>query len=451
MDYEAVIGLEVHVQLDTRTKMFCGCPNDFGGEPNTRVCPVCLGYPGALPAANREAVRKALVAGLMCGCEAAARSRFHRKSYFYPDMPRNYQISQYDQPLCRGGSLLVGGSLGFSGAPAPVRRFRLARVHLEEDTGKLTHMGDCSGVDFNRAGVPLLEIVTCPDLHTPDDAYDVLTALKQTLQYAGVSACDMEKGQLRCDVNVSVRPCGQEALGAKVELKNLNSFRAVYHALEYETRRQTETVRAGGAVRQETRGWDEARRATVLLRAKEEAHDYRYIPEPDLPPLEIPAAWVAEIAAGLPEGPVQRRTRFVAEYGLTAYEAAVLTADKALADYFEEAARSCPKPRLAAGWVITELAGALAAAGLGLAQSPVSPRALGELVSLVAGGPLSGRLAKDVFAEMFRSGRGAHAIVAERGLRQVSDAGALAALARQAVAANPRAAVWVSRMRRIGA
>jgi aspartyl-tRNA(Asn)/glutamyl-tRNA(Gln) amidotransferase subunit B len=439
MDYEAVIGLEVHTQLITRSKMFCGCANDFGGEPNTRVCPVCLGYPGVLPTINREAVRKTVMAGLVCGCEVTGPSKFDRKNYFYPDMPKNYQLSQYDQPLCRGGAVSLEAGAGFSGAPLPARRIGLTRMHLEEDTGKLTHLERCSAVDFNRAGVPLLEIVTDPDLRTADEAYAFLSALKQAMQYAGVSTCDMEKGQMRCDVNVSVRPVGRQAFGEKVEVKNLNSFRAVHRSLEYEIGRQVAEIRAGGAIQQETRGWDDAAGATFLQRTKENAHDYRYFPEPDLMPLEISPAWVAEIAAGLPEAPQARRQRFVTQYGLTEYDAAVLTAEQGTAAYFEAVARACPNPKLAANWVITELTGALAQAGLALAQSPVSAAALAELVSLISGATLSGKMAKEVFAEMLRTGTGAMAIVAEKGLQQVTDSGAIGEFARQAIQANPGA------------
>jgi len=439
MDYEAVIGLEVHTQLITRSKMFCGCANEFGGEPNTRVCPVCLGYPGVLPTINREAVRKTLMAGLVCGCEVTGSSKFDRKNYFYPDMPKNYQLSQYDRPLCRGGALAIGGGTGFSGAPLPAKTVRLTRMHLEEDTGKLTHMGRCSAVDLNRAGVPLLEIVSEPDLRSPDEAYAFLTALKQAMQYAGVSTCDMEKGQMRCDVNVSVRPVGQQAFGEKVEIKNLNSFRAVHLALQYEIGRQIAELRGGGRIRQETRGWDDVAGATFVQRTKEDAHDYRYFPEPDLMPLEITPEWVAEIAATLPEAPDARRRRFLSQYGLSDYDAAMLTAEKATADYFEAAAASGRNPKTVANWVITELAGALAQAGLTLAQAPVTPAALGELTGLIDDATISGKIAKDVFAEMLRTGQGAKAIVAAKGLRQVTDSGAIAEFARQAIAANPGA------------
>jgi aspartyl-tRNA(Asn)/glutamyl-tRNA(Gln) amidotransferase subunit B len=437
MDYEAVIGLEVHTQLITRSKMFCGCANDFGGEPNTRVCPVCLGYPGVLPTINREAVRKTVMAGLVCGCEVTGPSKFDRKNYFYPDMPKNYQLSQYDQPFCRGGGVALEAGAGFSGAPLLPRRIGLTRMHLEEDTGKLTHLERCSAVDFNRAGVPLLEIVTDPDLRTADEAYAFLSALKQAMQYAGVSTCDMEKGQMRCDVNVSVRPRGQAAFGEKVEIKNLNSFRAVHRSLEYEIERQVAAVRAGRAIQQETRGWDDAAGATFVQRTKENAHDYRYFPEPDLMPLEVTPAWVAEIAAGLPEAPVARRQRFVQQYGVSEYDAVVLTAERGSADYFEAVARACPNPKLAANWVTTELAGALAQAGLTLAQSPVSAVALAELVGLISAATLSGKMAKEVFAEMFRTAKSAQAIVSEKGLQQVTDSGAIGELARQAIQASP--------------
>ncbi|NLF18453.1 MAG: Asp-tRNA(Asn)/Glu-tRNA(Gln) amidotransferase subunit GatB, partial [Lentisphaerae bacterium] len=319
------------------------------------------------------------------------------------------------------------------------RAVRLTRMHLEEDTGKLTHLGSCSAVDLNRAGVPLLEIVTEPDLHSPDEAYAFLTALKQTLQYAGVSTCDMEKGQMRCDVNISVRPVGQERLGDKVEIKNLNSFRAVHLALQHEIRRQVDAVRAGARVRQETRGWDDVAGETVPQRSKEDAHDYRYFPEPDLMPLDISAAWAAAIAAALPEPPPRRRQRFVAQFGISEYDAAMLTAERATADYFEAAAASGRHPKTVANWVITELAGALAQAGLGIEQSPVAPTALGELTGLIDDGTISGRIAKDVFAEMLRTGAGAAAIVEARGLRQVSDEGAIDGFVRQAIEAHPAA------------
>lgn len=439
MRYEAVIGLEVHTQLITRSKMFCGCPNAFGGEPNTRVCPICLGYPGVLPVINQEAVRKTLMAGLMCGCEVEGPSKFDRKHYFYPDMPKNYQISQYDQPLCRGGTVLLPGGVGFSGRPLPAKAVRLTRMHLEEDTGKLTHMGRVSAVDFNRAGVPLLEIVTEPDLRSADEAYAFLAALKQLMQYAGVGSCDMEKGQMRCDVNISIRPVGSTTLGEKVEIKNLNSFRAVHRSILFEIDRQAELLSGGGSVRQETRGWDDAAGLTVLQRTKEDAHDYRYFPEPDLMPMDISRAVIDEVAAALPEAPAARRRRFAESFGLPDVDAGILTAERATADYFEAAAAGCPNPRAAANWIITELNGALSAAGLSLHQSPVAAPAIAELVSLIENQTISGKIAKDVFAEMFATGKGAAAIVAERGLRQVTDTAAIGGFVKQAIQANPGA------------
>jgi aspartyl-tRNA(Asn)/glutamyl-tRNA(Gln) amidotransferase subunit B len=435
MEYEAVIGLEVHTQLITRSKMFCGCPNAFGGEPNTRVCPVCLGYPGVLPVINREAVRKTLMAGLMCGCEVVGRSKFDRKNYFYPDMPKNYQLSQYDLPFCRGGGVRIGGP-GFSGAPVAERTIALPRMHLEEDTGKLTHMGRCSGVDFNRAGVPLLEIVTEPEMHTPDEAYAFLVALKELMQYAGVSRCDMEKAQMRCDVNVSVRPVGTRKLGEKIEIKNLNSFRAVHRALEYEIERQAEALDNGEALRQETRGWDDDAGLTVVQRTKEDAHDYRYFPEPDLMPVEVTSEWVEQIRATLPEAPRDRRERFRREWGLSAYDAGVLTAEKALADYFEETARAAGNAKAAANWIMTELIRELGEAGIGIAESPVSAGALAELIGLIDKGTISGKIAKTVFAEMVASGKAPGVIVEEKGLVQVSDTGAIEAFVQQAIDEN---------------
>ncbi len=438
MEYEAVIGLEVHTQLITRSKMFCGCPNGFGGQPNTRVCAVCLGYPGVLPVINREAVRKTLMAGLTCGCEVGGPSKFDRKNYFYPDMPKNYQLSQYDLPLCRGGGVPISGS-GFSGDPLQPRTLRLTRMHLEEDTGKLTHLGSVSGVDFNRAGIPLLEIVSEPEMHSPDEAYAFLTTLKRMMQYAGVSNCDMEKAQMRCDVNVSVRPSGETRFGEKIEVKNLNSFRAVHRALTYEIQRQREALAAGRSLRQETRGWDDEIGTTFVQRTKEDAHDYRYFPEPDLLPLEIDETWIAEIGAELPEGPRERQRRFVEDWGITPYDAAVLTADRGTADYYEAAARTGGNPKAIANWIITELTRELGERDLPISRSPVSPAALAELIGLIDDQTISGKIAKRVFADMAESGKPPKEIVAEKGLVQVTDAGAIDAFVQAAVEANPNA------------
>jgi aspartyl-tRNA(Asn)/glutamyl-tRNA(Gln) amidotransferase subunit B len=438
MNYEAVIGLEVHVQALTASKMFCACANRFGAEPNTLVCPVCLGYPGALPVMNAEAVKKTIEIGLMCGCAIALRSKFDRKSYFYPDMPKNYQISQYDLPLCGLGHLAVGGK-GFSGDPLPDKVIGITRIHLEEDVGKLNHFGRSSGVDYNRAGVPLMEVVSEPDMRSADEAYAYLTVLKQICEYAGVSSCDMEKGQMRCDVNVSVRPVGETKLGTKIEIKNLNSFRSVHRSLLYEIERQTEAVRAGEKLRQETRRWDDALGQTFVMRVKEQAHDYRYFPEPDLMPVVLDEAQVAAWRAALPEAPEARRARFVADCQVTPYDAHVLTLEKPLADYFEAAAKAAGHPKLTANWIITELLRELGEKNLTIDTCPIPPAAFGKLIALVAGGAITGKSAKDVFAEMFASGKAPEVIVQEKGLQQVNDSGAILAFVDQAIAASPKA------------
>jgi len=435
-EYEAVIGLEVHVQVRTASKLFCGCPNEFGAEPNTDVCPVCLGYPGVLPVINREAIRKTLAAGLMCNSNIQAYSKFDRKNYFYPDMPKNYQISQYDLPICLGGAITIGGK-GFSGDPLPTKTLGITRIHLEEDVAKSTHMGARSAIDFNRAGVPLMEVVSEPDMRTPDEAYAYLTALKQIMQYAEISDCDMEKGQLRCDVNVSVRPVGQETFGEKIEIKNLNSFRAIHRSLGYEIERQIMALQTGEPLRQETRRWDDVAGVTSVMRTKEHAHDYRYFPEPDLMPVNISDQWRNEIAAALPEKPDARRLRLVTQYGVTEYDAHVLTLEKALADYYEQTAGTCPNAKAAANWIMTDLLRELRDADRTIADSPVTPEHLAGLIRLIDDNTISGRIAKDVFAEMFGTGRSPDDIVAEKGLRQVSDTGAIEQLAQQVIDANP--------------
>lgn len=437
--YEAVIGLEVHIQVRTQSKMFCSCPNSFGAEPNTQVCPVCMGYPGVLPVPNREAIRKTVVAGLLTECRIAAFSKFDRKSYFYPDMPKNYQISQYDLPFASAGRVHIGGEgvKGFSGAPLPARTIGITRIHLEEDVAKLNHQPGASGVDYNRAGVPLMETVSEPDMRTPDEAYAYLTALKEIMQYGDISDCDMEKGQMRCDVNISLRLSSDAPFGTKIELKNLNSVRAVHRALEYEIWRQGEALDAGIVLRQETRGWNDDTGESYLMRTKEQAHDYRYFPDPDLMPVTFTDAQIAAIRAGLPELPAAIRRRLTADCGLTEYDAEVLTQDRALVRYFDAAAKAVKTPKLLANWMISELLRELAAAGRPVADSPVGPEALAELVNLVESGAISGKIGKDVLAEMFAGGKSAKAIVAERGLVQVSDAGAIAGFVEQALAANP--------------
>jgi aspartyl-tRNA(Asn)/glutamyl-tRNA(Gln) amidotransferase subunit B len=434
--YEPVIGLEVHVQLATNTKIFCPCPTGFGAPPNTNVCPVCLGLPGALPVLNRAAVEMAMKAALALNCHIGPFSRFARKNYFYPDLPKGYQISQYDQPLAEHGHV----DISIDGLK---KRIGVTRVHLEDDAGKSLHEGFRDSdrhtyVDLNRCGTPLIEIVTEPDLRSSDEAYAFLTELKQVLQYVEVSSCDMEKGHLRCDANVSVRPRGQKELGTKAEVKNLNSFRFLKMALDYEIARQIALVESGGKVAQETRLYDADTGETVGMRSKEHAHDYRYFPEPDLLPLRISDVWRTRVRAEMPELPASRRARFVEDYGLREYDAQVLTQTRGLSEYFEKAAVASDDPRAAANWVMGDLAAALKAEGKEIAESPVSAERLGELVALISKGEISGKMAKEIFAKMLASGESARAIVEREGLHQIRDAGALGAMVEQALAANPK-------------
>ena len=436
MKYEAVIGLEVHIQVRTASKMFCSCPNRFGAEPNTLICPVCMGYPGTLPVPNHEAIRKAVVAGLLTGCEIAHFSKFDRKSYFYPDLVKNYQISQYDLPFCRGGELRIGGT-GFSGAPLPEKWIGITRIHLEEDPAKLNHTGGATGADYNRSGVPLLETVSEPDMRSADEAYAYLTRLKEIMQYGGISDCDMEKGQMRCDVNISLRPVGQQEFGTKIELKNLNSFRAAHRAIEYEYWRQSEILDRGGSISQETRGWNDDTGESYLMRSKEQAHDYRYFPDPDLMPVTLSEQEIEELRAALPELPDAMRRRFVADFGLTEYDAEVLTADRFVAAYFNRGAALAKSPKLLANWIISELLRELGEAKVAIDDCRIPADALAELVNLIEDKTINGKIAKEVFAEMFATGERAAAIVKAKGLVQVSDSGAIAAVVSQAIAANP--------------
>lgn len=422
------IGLEVHVQLRTRSKMFCGCAVEFGAPPNSLTCPVCLGLPGALPVMNHEALRLTVLTGLMLECEIAPVCRFDRKNYFYPDLAKNYQITQYEQPLCVGGTVTL---------PGHEKGVRLVRIHLEEDVAKSFHFESTSGIDFNRAGTPLMEIVTEPEIASPEEAFAFLTALKQTLIYGGVSDADMEKGQLRCDCNISVRREGEVQLGAKIEIKNMNSISGVRRALAYEISRQTTALSRGETLEQETRGWDDTAGETFLMRTKESAHDYRYFPEPDLLPVRTESL-LTEARARVPELPEARRARFVEQYQVSAYDAGVLASDLELARYFEKAAAETPAPKQIANLILNNLLSALNSAGLTIAQSPVAPASLRELVRLMEAGRISSKQGKDVFEEMFASGKSPEAIVREKGLEQLSDAGAVAALCDQVIAANPK-------------
>jgi aspartyl-tRNA(Asn)/glutamyl-tRNA(Gln) amidotransferase subunit B len=433
MDYEAVIGLETHVQLKTQSKMWCGCANVFGAPPNTNVCPVCLGLPGVLPVANEEALRLTALTGLLLNGQVAPLAKFDRKNYFYPDMPKNYQITQYDQPSTSGGYV----DFEFGGA---IQRVRVTRAHLEEDVGKSFHFERHSGVDFNRAGVPLLEIVSEPDLSSAEMAYAYLNALKDILVYGGVSDCDMEKGMVRCDVNVSVRPRGATGLGAKIEIKNMNSFSGVRKALEYEIPRQIAAVQQGGQLKQSTRRWDDVVGITEEMRTKEFAHDYRYLPDPDLMPFAPDEAWLADVRRRAVELPLARKQRFMRDYQLPAPDAQAFVWDVPLGDYFEGVARSSGNPKAVANWVINNLRAQMAASGIGLQELKFQPAALLELIELVDGGTISSKTAQDVFAEMFASGETPRGIVAKQGLAQVSDTGALEAFCDEVIAAHPKSA-----------
>lgn len=439
-EYVATIGLEVHAQLKTKSKMFCGCKVEYGAEPNTHTCPTCLGLPGALPVMNGEALRLTARAGMMLDCTIPEVCKFDRKNYYYPDMPKNYQISQFDQPLCLGGGVPLHDTAYpkdvQKSIATPGKTIRLTRIHLEEDVAKSFHLENTSGIDFNRAGTPLMEIVSEADIASPEEAFAYLSALRQILVYGEISDADMEKGQMRCDVNVSVRPVGQKEYGTKIELKNLNTISGVRRALAFEIERQIEIVKAGGKLAQETRRWDDDRGETTLMRIKESAHDYRYFPDPDL--LPVRTARIVEAAkVGMPELPQAKRERFVSQYEVSAYDAAVLADDKALADYFEEAAKGSSKPKSVANWIINDLLSALSAASLDLSSCPIKASHIGELTVLIEGGSISGRQGKEVFAEMMLSGKQPSVIVEEKGLKQVSDTGALEAFCDEVINANP--------------
>ncbi len=434
--YEPVIGLEVHVQLLTETKAFCGCANHYGSAPNTNICPVCLGLPGALPVLNRHAVELAALTGLGLNCQVRERSIFARKNYFYPDSPKGYQISQYDKPIAEHGWIEVPTADGAT------KRIGITRAHLEEDAGKSIHDGFADSatrtyVDLNRCGTPLVEIVSEPDMRTPDEAFEYLTKLKEILLFAGVSDCNMEEGSLRCDANVSIMPRGSKTFGTKVEVKNVNSFRYIRSALEYEIERQIEIVEAGGRISQETRLWNQAEGRTFSMRSKEQAHDYRYFPEPDLLPLIVSPAWLSEIAATMPELPEARRKRMIAEYDLTQQDAETLTATREFADRFEAVARTARSPRRVANLLLSELGGRLKAAGIELEASPISLPGLVQAADLVEEGKISSKQLKGLFDICFEKGEDFPAVYEREKPQQITDSSALEALIDQVIDANP--------------
>jgi aspartyl-tRNA(Asn)/glutamyl-tRNA(Gln) amidotransferase subunit B len=454
MEYEAVIGLETHVQLRTKSKMWCGCANQYGSEPNTNVCPVCLGMPGVLPVPNEEALRLTVLTGYLLNCEIPRFAKFDRKSYFYPDMPKNYQLTQYDKPSTANG--FVEFEFNGAGSTNGLARVRITRAHLEEDVGKSTHFDRHSGVDFNRAGVPLMEIVSEPDLTSADMAYAYLNTLTEILHQGGVSDCDMEKGMVRCDVNINVRPKGTTQLGAKIEIKNMNSFSGVRRALEYEIPRQIEAVSRGEKLIQSTRRWDDVTGITEQMRTKEDAHDYRYFPDPDLMPLAPTDEWLAAVKARVVELPLARKQRLMREYQLPAGDAEVFRSNPELGNYFEKLARQAKNPKAVANWIINNLQAKLSEANakeaadqaamgvetadvkvLTLADLKFKPEALIELISLVEAKTISSSAAQQVFAEMFDTGKAPAGIVQDKGLAQVSDTGAIEKFCDEAIAANP--------------
>jgi aspartyl-tRNA(Asn)/glutamyl-tRNA(Gln) amidotransferase subunit B len=434
--YETVIGLEVHLELKTDSKIFCSSSTSFGGKPNTHVCPVCLGLPGVLPVVNKKVVEDAILVSLALNCRIAGFSKFDRKNYYYPDMPKNYQISQYDLPIALNGHLEIelGGEL---------KKIGITRLHMEEDTGKLLHQGTItttpfSLVDYNRAGVPLLEIVSEPDLRSPEEARIYLEKLKSIIQYTGVSDCRMEEGSLRCDANVSVRQFGKEEFGTKTEIKNMNSFRSLQKALTYEASRQIDVLEEGGRIVQETRTWDEGQGITLPMRSKEEAHDYRYFPEPDLVPMIIEREWVESIRNRLPELPDARRERYVRDYSLPVYDAGVLTSTKEMADYFEACLNAYSSPKTVGNWIMGDLSRLLNANNLEINECPVSPVNLASLLKTLDEGTISGKIAKVVFEDMFATGKDAGTIIKEKGLIQISDEGSLSAIVEEVIAGNPK-------------
>ncbi len=439
--YEAVIGIECHVELKTETKMFCACRNEFGGEPNTKVCPVCLALPGALPVANRAAIEHMISAGLAFDAEIPAFSKFDRKNYFYPDMPKDYQISQYDMPLT------VGGTVRYWLEDGTLKDCRLTRIHLEEDTGKSTHAGSGDGriagstyslVDFNRAGVPLMECVSEPEIHSAEEAVGYLEALRRTLQQIGVSDVKMEEGSLRCDANVSIRPAGSKELGTKTEIKNMNSFRSVYRAIESEIERQISIVEEGGRIVQETRGWDEVHGVTHSMRSKEQAHDYRYFPDPDLVPLEVSRVDVDRLRHKLPELPIARFERYTSKYGLDVKQATQLVDNHALAVYFDAVVKASNNPRQSTNFVLGDLSRLANETGTPVAESPVTPEHVAELIALVESKTINSKIAKDLVDRMWRGDGSPKAIVEHEGLAQTSDPSAIVAFIEAVLTANEK-------------
>ena len=432
MEYEAVIGLEVHIQLLTKTKIFCGCSTDFGAPPNTHVCPVCMGMPGVLPVLNKKVVEYAIKLGLALNCHINKFSRFARKNYFYPDLPKGYQISQYELPILEGGAVEIFINGGY-------KKIALERIHMEEDAGKTVHKPDGSYVDFNRAGVPLLEIVSKPVMHTPEEAGEYLKSLRRIVRYLGICDGNMEEGSLRCDANVSVRIKGEDKLGTKTELKNMNSFKHVEKALEYEIERQIDVLKEGGKVIQQTRLWDEKSGITKPMRSKEESFEYRYFPDPDLVPLIIDDKWIDDVRKTLPELPKEKLERFIEEYGIKPEDARVLVEERELAEYFERAAKESKEPQSVANWILSELLGYLNRDGKEIKDTLIKPEQIGKLVELVEKGIISGKIAKTVFKEMYNSGDDPEKIVKEKGLIQITDRGEIEKLVEEVLESNPKA------------
>lgn len=438
MKYEAVIGLEVHTELQTKTKIFCSCRTSFGADPNTNVCPVCLGLPGVLPVLNKKVLEYAVRAGLALNCEISRFSKFDRKNYYYPDLPKNFQTSQFDLPICEHGYLDVE-------VEGEKRRIRITRAHMEEDAGKLVHHGtsitdsDYSLVDYNRTGTPLLEIVSEPDMRSAKEAVAYMEKMRAILQYVGISDCRMEEGSLRCDANVSVRPVGQKELGTKTEIKNINSFKGVERAIEYEAMRQAELLEDGGKVVQETRTWDEKEGVTKSMRTKEEANDYRYFPEPDLVPFTVSDEYIENIRKSLPELPDARKERYMKEFGLSSEDAVFMTNDKDTADYFEAAVAAGADPKACVNWLMGEFASQLSTDGIEIAKAPVSAENLAALLKLISKGTISGKIAKKVFATMWKEGGNPEEIVKAQGLVQISDTAELSKLVDEVVGKNPKA------------